>query len=278
MTSTTDAFSDALERPSSARAPAEAPSDLALQHRYAATPTANSLFSGPLAPSTISQWLPDKSLSAPVANQTTASETVPAALDGENATSMPKALTAGAEEKNTRTAPGIASRFPAEVPLLVPEAGPSIKPVTLPDGASEATKPEAIPATAQYSISEATPSTDPSSVLQPTPESTATSLHKAVHGRVTENGPISAGPVLNGKGSSTSSRSEKEVDLEAGHGSEDSYKKEPDTTANNPEVDPNIVGWDGPDDPKNPMNWSGKLKGANIAVIASITFLTQVAF
>lgn len=38
--------------------------------------------------------------------------------------------------------------------------------------------------------------------------------------------------------------------------------------------DPNIVTWDGPNDPANPMNWSEALKWGNIAVIAAITFIT----
>ena len=83
-------------------------------------------------------------------------------------------------------------------------------------------------------------------------------------------------PVANGKGSPASSNLEKEIDLEAGHRSEDSDKKELETT--NAEVlNPNIVDWDGPDDPKNPVNWSERLKWANVAVIATITFLTQVS-
>lgn len=61
-----------------------------------------------------------------------------------------------------------------------------------------------------------------------------------------------------------------EVELEAGrgHGEKDvgAQPTEP--------VDPYIVDWDGPDDPQNPRNWSEKLKWGNIAVIASITFLT----
>ena len=69
---------------------------------------------------------------------------------------------------------------------------------------------------------------------------------------------------------------EEKIDLEAGHASEDSKKEDPGTTST--EVDPNIVDWDGPDDPKNPVNWSEHLKWANVAVIASITFLTQVIF
>ncbi|KAI9710403.1 MAG: hypothetical protein M1812_007439 [Candelaria pacifica] len=41
--------------------------------------------------------------------------------------------------------------------------------------------------------------------------------------------------------------------------------------------DPNIVDWDGPDDPANPLNWSNKLKWGNIAVISAITFITPLA-
>lgn len=38
--------------------------------------------------------------------------------------------------------------------------------------------------------------------------------------------------------------------------------------------DSNIVTWDGPNDPANPMNWSEGLKWGNVAVIAAITFIT----
>lgn len=40
--------------------------------------------------------------------------------------------------------------------------------------------------------------------------------------------------------------------------------------------DPNLVDFDGPDYPANAMNWSGKKKLANCAVIAFITLLTYV--
>lgn len=41
-------------------------------------------------------------------------------------------------------------------------------------------------------------------------------------------------------------------------------------------VDPNVVSWDGPNDPENPMNWPSKLKWGNIAVVSAITFITYV--
>lgn len=43
------------------------------------------------------------------------------------------------------------------------------------------------------------------------------------------------------------------------------------------EHDPNIVDWDGPDDPANPLNWSAKLKWGNIAILSIITLLTPLA-
>ena len=39
-------------------------------------------------------------------------------------------------------------------------------------------------------------------------------------------------------------------------------------------VDPNVVDWDGPDDPKNPMNWSEKHKWTIIGVVSAITFVS----
>lgn len=38
--------------------------------------------------------------------------------------------------------------------------------------------------------------------------------------------------------------------------------------------DSNIVSWDGPDDPENPMNWTAKKKFINVATVSLITFLT----
>lgn len=41
-------------------------------------------------------------------------------------------------------------------------------------------------------------------------------------------------------------------------------------------ADPNIVSWDGPNDPDNPVNWSSGLKWSNIALVSAITFVTFV--
>jgi hypothetical protein len=43
------------------------------------------------------------------------------------------------------------------------------------------------------------------------------------------------------------------------------------------ENDPDIVDWDGPDDPRNPMNWPRWMKVLNCAVISSYTFVTPLA-
>ncbi|KAI8652917.1 MFS domain-containing protein [Fusarium keratoplasticum] len=41
--------------------------------------------------------------------------------------------------------------------------------------------------------------------------------------------------------------------------------------------DPNVVDWDGPDDPANPHNWSRARKGGTIALVSAITFVTPLA-
>jgi hypothetical protein len=38
--------------------------------------------------------------------------------------------------------------------------------------------------------------------------------------------------------------------------------------------DPDVVDWDGPDDPENPMNWPQYRKVINIGLISLFTFLT----
>lgn len=41
-------------------------------------------------------------------------------------------------------------------------------------------------------------------------------------------------------------------------------------------ADPDIVDWDGPDDPANPKNWTSKKKWANIYVLAALTFFSPL--
>lgn len=40
------------------------------------------------------------------------------------------------------------------------------------------------------------------------------------------------------------------------------------------EIDPNIVDWDGPDDPQNPMNWPTWRKLVSVGIVSAITFIT----
>lgn len=43
------------------------------------------------------------------------------------------------------------------------------------------------------------------------------------------------------------------------------------------EDDPNVVWWDGPDDPQNPINWSYTKKWGTVCLVSAITFLTPLA-
>ncbi|KAG8361992.1 putative transporter [Fusarium venenatum] len=45
----------------------------------------------------------------------------------------------------------------------------------------------------------------------------------------------------------------------------------------NVDNDPNIVNWDGPDDPENPQNWSMKKKTITVIIVSSVTFVTPLA-
>lgn len=45
-----------------------------------------------------------------------------------------------------------------------------------------------------------------------------------------------------------------------------------------PTIDPNVVNWDGPDDPENPLNWPARQKWTNIGLLAIITTLTFVLY
>ena len=45
-------------------------------------------------------------------------------------------------------------------------------------------------------------------------------------------------------------------------------------TLNPTQEDPNAVGWDGHDDPNNPLNWPAKRKWSNIVALSIMTILT----
>jgi hypothetical protein len=71
---------------------------------------------------------------------------------------------------------------------------------------------------------------------------------------------------------------EKNEDLEAGPDrSSEASDIAIETTAQEQQRDPDIVDWDGPEDPYKAINWTTKKKWSNIAVISSITFLTPLA-
>ena len=71
---------------------------------------------------------------------------------------------------------------------------------------------------------------------------------------------------------------EKDIELEAGRKSDSvNDKKDTDFQPHTTDpIDPNIVDWDGPNDPENPINWTTGRKWSNIAIMAAITFLTYV--
>ena len=203
--------------------------------------------------------------------------TVPAALDGVRSTSLENARAPGPEGKQTSIVPETVSNFAAESPPSAPEAVPSTSPDVIPktaSGPTAPTKPEALPASdlhkTPYPVLEVKASEDPKNV--PKFEATQFASHEAAFGTDPEKLSTSTIPAPDGKETPVSSGLEKDIDLEAGHRSEESDKQEPETSK--PEADSNIIDWEGPDDPKNPINWSEKLKWANVAVIASITFLT----
>ena len=233
-----------------------------------------------LAPSTISQWVPESDSSAQTESHTTTSGTIPAILTRVRSSKSEKALILEAQTRAKWNASGVASGYVTRPSSSAARANFTTEQNTMPgaaSGATASTKSEAVPAPgsniAQFSTPEAKLSTDAKAVLAPASELATSSIPQVANDTDPEKKPASTGPP-NGNESPRSSNLDEKIDLEAGHASEDSKKKDPGIRST--EVDPNIVDWDGPDDPKNPVNWSENLKWANVAVIASITFLTQV--
>jgi hypothetical protein len=81
----------------------------------------------------------------------------------------------------------------------------------------------------------------------------------------------------------TSIQKEAAVDLEKGVESRVGSARSEDGTLNDhdapaeeaaTERDPDIVDWDGPDDPENPQNWTKGRKWGLISVLAAVTLVT----
>lgn len=66
-----------------------------------------------------------------------------------------------------------------------------------------------------------------------------------------------------------------EKDIEKGNRS--SLTSSANDTEEEPDHDPNIVDYDGPDDPENPMNWKATKKWGMVCLVSAITFLTPLA-
>lgn len=66
----------------------------------------------------------------------------------------------------------------------------------------------------------------------------------------------------------------KSFDLESGRESFEKGNDGGDPPAEEVKEDPNIVSWDGPDDPANPLNWPESRKWGSVAIVAIITFIT----
>lgn len=77
----------------------------------------------------------------------------------------------------------------------------------------------------------------------------------------------------------TARNSSRDDDMEAmgddGNTSKEDAEKAPDSNQE-PRADPNIVDWDGPDDPANPLNWSKPIRLRQVALISLITLIAYV--
>ncbi|KAF4473141.1 Major facilitator superfamily domain, general substrate transporter [Fusarium agapanthi] len=66
-------------------------------------------------------------------------------------------------------------------------------------------------------------------------------------------------------------------DVEAPDLSKDTEKGPPEADDTTPTPDPNIVDWDGPDDPANPRNWSKPYKLTNVVIVSLSVLYTNLA-
>jgi hypothetical protein len=69
--------------------------------------------------------------------------------------------------------------------------------------------------------------------------------------------------------SNTQANAAPDVDIEKDAGKTTTAEEEP--------QDPNIVTWDGPDDPADPLNWNNSLKVINVGLVSGICLVTPLA-
>ena len=210
-------------------------------------------------------YIPHSQETSTAASFATASEgSTPRATTPTNLEEARSADLADQQQTPRRYQPSLEGLAPSTISQWVassPEAAPSTFPITYTsehDQHLHTAQDTTAPSTPEQLLS----STDPEKDASALPAATRASTPPGASSTYDDNE----------KKSSASSSREEDVDLEAAHRGSSSSKKVPETDQT--EVDPNIVGWDGPDDPNNPYNWARKLKWGNVAVISSITFLT----
>lgn len=109
-------------------------------------------------------------------------------------------------------------------------------------------------------------------------ESTATSMTADANVEAAQNASNTTTIEKDDHALSTKTRNSMADDIEANAGQQTALDEKVGDTAAAEAHDPNIVDWDGPDDPQNPLNWSAKLRYTNVAIISTVTVLTCVLF
>lgn len=85
------------------------------------------------------------------------------------------------------------------------------------------------------------------------------------------------GAVVDDSSTSQYSECEEKNTPASSNSSDDDIEPGTSSTSTQAVKDPNIVDWDGPLDPQNPLNWVTSKKITAIALVASITFLSYVS-
>lgn len=80
-----------------------------------------------------------------------------------------------------------------------------------------------------------------------------------------------------GPPASSSATTAAEDDRSGNCATPDAETKDEEVPTTQADSDPNIIGWDGPDDPENPTNFSARVKILNIGIISVLTFITPLA-
>lgn len=92
-----------------------------------------------------------------------------------------------------------------------------------------------------------------------------------------DTGGVSLGPLFVSRRDSESPEGERDLEKAVVEAPVLAPEDGPQSAAKEQAEDPNVVTWEGPDDPENPLNWTKVRRWGTVIIVSALTFLTPFA-